>query len=101
MQGNWRLRFKNKLNVDWDAALVKNSNLSWISFNSSKPARNSSNAVVALASNSWADENIEADLEIVKTEMLNSLSQIVKFSDQDLLGCNIHRWKYNNVNDSA
>ena len=38
------LSFKNKLNVDWDAALVKNSNLSWISFNSSKPARNSSNA---------------------------------------------------------
>lgn len=91
------LSFKNKLNVDWDAALVKNSNLSWISFNSSKPARNSSNAVVALASNSWADENIEADLEIVKTEMLNSLSQIVKFSDQDLLGCNIHRWKYANI----
>ena len=91
------LSFKNKLNVDWDAALVKNSNLSWISFNSSKPARNFLNAVVVLASNSWADKNIETDLEIVKTKMLNSLSRIVKFSDQDLLDCNIHRWKYANT----
>ena len=29
--------------------------------------------------------------------MLNSLSQIVKFSDQDLLDWNIHRWKYANI----
>lgn len=91
------LSFKKKLNVDWDAALVKNSNISWISFNSSKPSRNSSNAVVALASNKWADENMEADIEKLKAEMLKNLSQVLKFDDNNLLNCEIHKWKYANI----
>ena len=37
---------KNSLDIEWDAAIIKNSILSWISINDSKPLRNLNNSIV-------------------------------------------------------
>ena len=91
------LGFKNKLYLGWDAALVKNSDISWISNNSSKPKRNLLNTIVVLTTNKWADENIESDLEYVKSEMIKTLSGIIDYCGNELVESNIHRWKYANI----
>jgi len=91
------LGFENRLNIEWDAALVKNSNISWISNNSSKPGRNRLNSIVALASNKWADKNMEAEIEGIKREMLKALLPIIRYKDDELIKCKIHRWRYANI----
>lgn len=91
------LGFKNKIDIGWDAALVKNSNLSWISNNSSKPHRKFSDSIVALASNKWSDENMEADIEDIKLKMIESLSSIIDYKDHIPVKCKIHRWRYANI----
>jgi predicted NAD/FAD-dependent oxidoreductase len=73
------LGFKNKLNTGWDAALVKNSNISWISNNSSKPNRKLLNSIVVIASNKWSDKNIDTNNKDVITEMLKTLFPIIKY----------------------
>ena len=88
---------EEKLSIEFDAALVKESNISWISVNSSKPERSEGFSLVVNSSNRWADENIEEDLEIVKEKMITSLKQIIDFDLNDINYQNIHRWKYANA----
>ncbi|GAB4166544.1 MAG: hypothetical protein Tsb006_5880 [Rickettsiaceae bacterium] len=91
------LGFENRLDIEWDAALVKNSNISWISHNSSKPGRKTLNSIVALTSNKWAEENMEASIDSVKADMLETLLHIIKYKKDNLIRCEIHRWRYANV----
>ena len=91
------LGFHNKLNISWDAALVKYSNISWISNNSSKPGRKPSNTLVVLANNKWADKHIDYDLEYIKSEMIKSISEIIDCINNDLVESVIHRWRYANI----
>ena len=91
------LGFKEKLSIEFGAALVKESNISWISVNSSKPERPKGFSLIVNSSNKWADENIEEDLEIIKEKMITSLRQIIDFDISDLSCQNIHRWRYANA----
>ncbi len=91
------LGFKEKLSIEFGAALVKESNISWISVNSSKPERPKGFSLIVNSSNKWADENIEEELEIIKEKMITSLRQIIDFDISDLSCQNIHRWRYANA----
>jgi predicted NAD/FAD-dependent oxidoreductase len=77
--------------------LVKESNISWISVNSSKPERPKGFSLIVNSSNKWADENIEEELEIIKEKMITSLRQIIDFDISNLSCQNIHRWRYANA----
>lgn len=92
------LGFKKSLNLGFEAALVKQSNISWISVNSSKPARPKNFTLVINSSNKWADENIEKNLENVKIEMILALKKIINFNANNIDYSNIHLWKYANAN---
>lgn len=91
------LGFKENMPMEFDAALVKESNISWISVNSSKPGRPKDFALVVNSSNQWADENIEEDLDVVKEKMMRSLQEIVTFDVNNAHYHNIHRWRYANA----
>jgi renalase len=88
------LGFEEKLNLEFNAATVSNSIISWISVNSSKPQRLGGFSLVINSSNEWADQNIEKDLELIKDQMLTSLSKIITFEESKITHQNIHRWKY-------
>ncbi|MFT6332027.1 MAG: putative NAD/FAD-dependent oxidoreductase [Lentimonas sp.] len=90
------LGFKEDLRLDFDAALVKESIISWISVNSSKPERPSGFSLLLNSSNGWADENIEEDSELVKQKMIDALQKIVNFNAGDITYQNVHRWRYAN-----
>lgn len=91
------LGFKEKLQIEFDAAIVKESNISWISVNSSKPQRPQNFSLVVNSSNQWADQNIEEDLEIIKEKLIISLRNIIDFDPKNIEYQNIHRWKYANA----
>lgn len=91
------LGFKEKLSIKFDAALVKESDISWISINSSKPERPNSFSLVAHSSNRWADENIDENLAIAKEKMITSLKRIIDFDLKNIDYQNIHRWRYANA----
>ena len=91
------LGFEEPLNLSWDAALVRNADISWISVNSSKPGRPAGYSIIAQATNSWADAHMEDDIETVQAHLQNELAIVI--------GCNIdaadyvttHRWRYANL----
>lgn len=94
-----------KPDIRWDAALIKNSKLSWISFDSSKPDRkvriNKNNkshyCFLADSRNIWADNNIERDLEDVKEELIIEFLNILKMDKNNIIHSDIARWPYANI----
>ncbi|MDA0902599.1 MAG: FAD-dependent oxidoreductase [Proteobacteria bacterium] len=99
MQGCFSLMlgFKEALNLDFDAALVKNSNISWISCNSSKPNRPKGFTILVNSSNEWAQKHLEEDLKLVKSKLIEDLGKIINFDEGQIRHSNIHRWRYANA----
>ncbi|MDE4980357.1 amine oxidase, partial [Francisella tularensis subsp. holarctica] len=50
--------YDKSINLGFDAALVNDDIISWISLNSSKPERNTTSCLVIHSSNQWADNHI-------------------------------------------
>lgn len=67
------LGYAQPLELPWDAAHVTNSVLSWISVNSSKPARHSSTSLVAMSRNMWASEHFNHEDTWVKAKLMDAL----------------------------
>ncbi|MSO14163.1 NAD(P)/FAD-dependent oxidoreductase [Rickettsiales endosymbiont of Trichoplax sp. H2] len=88
---------KNSLDIEWDAAIIKNSILSWISINDSKPLRNRNNSIVAISTNDWAQENIKKDIEYVKNTLLTEIQKIFLQLIKNIEYLNVHKWRYANI----
>jgi len=85
------------IDIPFDMALVKNSLISWISCEHSKPSRNKVPAYTILARNSWADANIDDDIQEVKQKMIDEFKKITNQEDLKIKHCDIHRWRYANI----
>lgn len=70
------LGYDKSINLGFDAALVHDDIISWISLNSSKPEHNTPSCLVIHSSNQWADNHIndnrEEILEIILKELKNT-----------------------------
>jgi len=90
------LGFTKPLALDWDAALVRESAISWISVDSSKPGRTASNSLLVQASNRWAEANMELDDRAVIAQLVVETSRGIgeDVSRADHVG--LHRWRYAN-----
>ncbi|MCX4190834.1 NAD(P)/FAD-dependent oxidoreductase [Methylophaga sp. OBS3] len=87
---------KESPNLAFDAALVKDQNLSWISVNHTKPGRKGF-GLVSHAANTWAAENIDIPLPEVKKKMLATLLKITNISPEIIVETDIKRWVYANI----
>ena len=99
MQGCFTLMlgFKEKIALEFDTAIVKDSILSWVSVNNSKPQRNESFALTVHSSNEWAEQNMEINQEIIKNQMLDEAKKIIHFEESQLECCVLHRWRFANA----
>lgn len=95
------LGFDEVPDTDWDAALVKESPVSWISINSSKPDRIGKTSWVAHSSNAWAARHLEDDLESVTAALCEAVSRASGQDVQTATHCSLHRWRYANVDRQA
>lgn len=91
------LGFEKALPLEWDAALVKESDISWISVNSSKPDRKNAFSLLAHSSNSWAEKNLEAEHESVKRYLCDITSNIIGYDVTQASHMALHRWRYANT----
>ncbi|MDG1287979.1 MAG: FAD-dependent oxidoreductase [Rickettsiales bacterium] len=90
------LGFDEPLDLDWQAALVRQSDISWMSVNSSKPGRSSKFSLSILATNVWSEENMDRDRDEVVDHLMAQASQV---SSQNLKVADhiaLHSWRYEN-----
>lgn len=83
------------LSLPFNAALVRHTNISWISCNNTKPGRKQAPTLLVHASNAWAESVALQDRLQVKNQMLQTLQDLI---DQTLnmAHSDIHYWKYAN-----
>lgn len=91
------LGFEKPLDLDFDAALVKDEDISWISVNSSKPARNDAFCLLINSTNKWADNHIDDDKNQVMEYLCGKASKIVGFDLSVAQHKSIHSWRYANI----
>lgn len=91
------LGFKDPLSLSWDAALIGNADISWISVNSSKPGRSKSFSLLVHSTNAWAEKNINKNDQKIISYMCRETSRIIShdISIADHIG--LHKWKYANI----
>jgi predicted NAD/FAD-dependent oxidoreductase len=91
------LGFDEPLDLQWHAALVRNADISWISVNSSKPARKRPFTLVVHSTNAWADAHLEDDSEFVISHLLDEASLVAGRNLRTATHCQLHRWRYANI----
>ena len=92
------LGFKQPLSIPWDAALVKNADISWVCNNHSKPNRPEGYySLLIHATNSWADKNMfMSDKEVIEY-LIKETSSVLQFDVSLADYINLHRWQYANI----
>ncbi|MGB5412944.1 MAG: FAD-dependent oxidoreductase [Woeseiaceae bacterium] len=91
------LAFERPLELPFDAALVRNADISWISVNSSKPGRSEPACLVVHSSNAWADNHVDDDDESLTSHLKNELSEVTGIDVSKAAYCHVHRWRYANT----
>lgn len=89
------LGFDSPIDLGFDAALVRNADISWISVNTSKPNRSGPTSIVVHSTNAWADEHL--DDEDIITHLCAEFSRVTGVDTQHVLHKDVQRWRYANV----
>ena len=95
------LGFAEPIDLPWQAALLRDSDISWISINSSKPARKSPFGLVVQSTNPWADAHIDDDVDFVLGHMLEQASRVTGKDLGSASHRQVHRWRYANISGQA
>lgn len=91
------LGFDHPLDLPFEAALVKNANISWMSVNNSKPGRPKSYSLVVHSTNQWADQHINTDKQAVLKDLIKVTSSIIERDVSHASHQVIHRWRFANI----
>ena len=95
------LGFEQPLDLPWQAALVRNADISWLSVNSSKPGRDDAFTLLVHSTNAWADAHIDKHLEAVLEHMLREASEVTGEDLRNATHRRVHRWRYANIDKQA
>ena len=71
------LGFLDELDLDFDAALVKSQDISWISVNSSKPNRKNNTCLLVHSTNKWANSNYTIDKNLAINYLLDQAAKSI------------------------
>ena len=92
------LGFEKNPNLGFEAAMIHNEIISWVSVNSSKPDRNSNNfSLVIQSTNKWADKNLVMEKYSVKKKMIEEASAILKTDINEAVHKEVHGWHFANA----
>lgn len=92
------LGFEENLPLDFEAAHVENSDLSWIAVNSHKPGRNSPFTLVIHSSEKYAQTHIDTDQKAVLKHLMDVASSLTNHNLHQAKYQAIHLWRYANSN---
>ena len=91
------LGFASPLELPWQAAVVRDADISWMCVNSSKPGRTASFTMLVHSTNAWADAHIDDDSDAVRAHMLAEASAISGVDLRLANYCDVHRWRFANM----
>ena len=80
----------------WQAALVRDADIGWVSLNSSKPGRPALTSFVVHSTNSWADEHMDDPPGAIRDYMLEQFSSVTGIDTSSLSHIDLHRWRFAN-----
>lgn len=91
------LGFAEPPELDWQAALVSDAIISWMSVNSSKPSRAKGFSMVIQANNAWAEQHLYQTDETIKQLMLAEVERISGINVVKACHVELKRWVYANL----
>lgn len=91
------LGFGDALPIEFDAALVRGKDISWISLNSSKPGRPAACSLLVHSTNLWADAHIEDDRDGVMEYLCDQTSEVIGHDVHSAHHKAVHSWRYANI----
>ena len=91
------LGFDRIIDLPWQAALVDDADISWISVNSSKPGRTATSSLVVHSTNAWADAHIDDDTEYVQGHLAGEFRDVTGIDPATATFIGLHRWRYANL----
>lgn len=91
------LGFEQTPELPWQAARVRDCDISWLSANSSKPGRPPSFSLVAHSTNAWADKHMESDIASVNAHLCDEVSRVTGLACGTADHVDLHRWRYANI----
>ena len=96
MQGCYSLMlgFDDPMNLPYDAAVIRDTPLAWISVNTNKPGRAGGYAILCQSDNGWADERMEADQTLIKMELSKAFEDITGIQVAKTSYTSLHRWRF-------
>lgn len=99
MQGCFSLMlgFQRPLELEFDAALIRGADISWVSVNSSKPGRKKAFSLLVHSTNKWADEHIDDNKTEVLQYLCREVSEVIGVDLSQADHKDIHCWRYANV----
>jgi len=83
--------------IDWQAALVREADISWVSVNSSKPGRGEAFSLVVHSTNAFAEAHLHTDSTTLQTHLSNELRLVTGINTDTADHCTLHRWRYANI----
>ena len=95
------LGFDDPLPLEWQAAIVGEADISWVSVNSSKPGRDAPYSLVVHSTNQWAEKHFADEPGIVKARMLDSASAAIDMDARLASHQAVHRWRYANIDKQS
>ena len=91
------LGYEEKMDIGFDAALIKGADISWLSVNSSKHSSVNNTAFLIHSTNKWASQNIDNDRDWVKGYLCNELSNLVPIKTESANYIGLQGWRYANI----
>jgi predicted NAD/FAD-dependent oxidoreductase len=91
------LGFNKPLPLPWDAALVRNADISWISVNSSKPGRPNGFSLLIDSTNAWAERHLDDERQQVQQYLCSEVSQVIGHDVMQADHIALHGWRYANI----
>lgn len=92
------LGFAEKSHLGFDAALVRDADISWVSVNHSKPGRPADYSLLIHSTNSWADEHLDDDRDAVKNHLLAQSAATLGINVSAANHIDLHSWRFANIN---
>ena len=90
------LGFLENIDLDFDAALIKNKDISWISVNSSKPNRYKKTCLLVHSTNKWANNN-QLGRDLVIDYLIDQVSSSIDIDLSLVSVKDIHFWHSANI----
>ena len=91
------LGFTKALPLLWDAALISDADISWVSINSSKPGRAKSFSMLVHSTNAWAEKHLADDYQNVISYLTKETSEIIGHDASQADHIDLHAWRYANI----